>query len=62
MRTQLIKSLGSLLIAGLLTLPVFVQAQPTAHYAPGLEGIKAATLPPPGLGCATITGFIMPTR
>jgi len=49
MRTQLTKSLGSLLIAGLLTLPVFVQAQPTAHYAPGLEGIKAATLPPPGL-------------
>lgn len=48
MKTQMNKSLGGLLIAGLLTLPVLVQAQPTAHYAPGLEGIKAATLPPPG--------------
>lgn len=48
MRTQMTKSLGSLLVAGLLSLPVLVQAQPTAHYAPGLEGIKAATLPPPG--------------
>jgi len=24
-------------------------AQPSAHYIPGLEGIKAATLPPPGI-------------
>lgn len=48
MKTRMNKSLSSLLIAGLLSLPVLVQAQPTAHYAPGLEGIKAATLPPPG--------------
>ena len=48
MRTQATKFTGGLLLAGLLTLPNFVQAQPTAHYAPGLEGIKAATLPPPG--------------
>lgn len=25
-----------------------LQAQPTAHYVPGVEGIKAASLPPPG--------------
>jgi hypothetical protein len=49
MRTQLTKSAGALLIAGLLTLPTLVQAQPTAHYAPGTEGIKAASLPPPGI-------------
>jgi hypothetical protein len=49
MRTQTTKFIGGLLLAGLLTLPGLVQAQPTAHYAPGLEGIKAATLPPPGL-------------
>jgi hypothetical protein len=33
----------------LLALPSFVQAQPSAQYAPGTEGLKAATLPPPGL-------------
>jgi hypothetical protein len=49
MRTQTTQLVGSLLLAGLLTSPDLVQAQPTAHYPPGLEGIKAATLPPPGL-------------
>lgn len=33
--------------AGLL-LAAPLQAQPTAHYLPGIEGIKAASLPPPG--------------
>jgi len=28
--------------------PSFLQAQPTAHYVPGVEGIKGASLPPPG--------------
>jgi hypothetical protein len=49
MATQLTKFVGSLLVVGLFTLPNLVQAQPTAHYAPGTEGIKAATLPPPGV-------------
>src|ERR1035441_5645907 len=49
MRTQLTNSIGGLFVAGLLAFPNVVQAQPTAHYAPGLEGIKAATLPPPGV-------------
>jgi hypothetical protein len=38
-----------LLSVGLLALPGLVQAQPTAHYVPGFEGIKGASLPPPGV-------------
>jgi hypothetical protein len=38
-----------LLAAGLVSLPALLRAQPTAHYVPGVEGIKAATLPPPGI-------------
>ena len=46
---QLAKPIGALLTVGLFTLPNCLQAQPTAHYPAGLEGIKAATLPPPGV-------------
>jgi hypothetical protein len=49
MKNQQTKFIGGLLLAGLLAVPNLVQAQPTAHYAPGLEGIKAASLPPPGV-------------
>ncbi len=49
MRIQLTKPIGALLAAGLFALPNCLQAQPTAHYPTGLEGIKAATLPPPGV-------------
>jgi hypothetical protein len=49
MRTQSTKFIGGLLIAGLLTLTNLAPAQPTAHYGPGSEGIKAASLPPPGV-------------
>src|ERR1035437_1443363 len=38
-----------LLAASLAALPGILQAQPSAHYPPGVEGIKAATLPPPGV-------------
>jgi hypothetical protein len=48
MRAQLTKSISGLLIAGLLALPTLIQAQPSAHYVPGVEGIKGASLPPPG--------------
>lgn len=34
--------------AALAAVPAASQAQPTAHYVPGVEGIKAASLPPPG--------------
>jgi hypothetical protein len=46
MKTQ-IRSLwvGALFAA----LPGLLQAQPAAHYPPGVEGIKGASLPPPGL-------------
>ncbi len=48
MRTQPTKCIGSLLAAGLLILTTSSQAQPSAHYVPGVEGIKGASLPPPG--------------
>jgi hypothetical protein len=35
--------------AALLSLPGLLPAQPTAHYVPGTEGIKGASLPPPGV-------------
>ena len=41
-------TLGALLAAGLFTLPTLMQAQPTAHYVPGTEGLKGASLPVPG--------------
>ncbi len=37
------------LAASLVALPGLVQAQPSAHYVPGSEGIKGASLPPPGV-------------
>jgi hypothetical protein len=46
---QLTRNLISLATAGLLALPALLQAQPTAHYVPGVEGIKGASLPPPGM-------------
>jgi len=48
-RHQLTRSIGALFIAGLLASPSLLEAQPSAHYVPGSEGLKAATLPPPGL-------------
>ena len=38
-----------LLAASLAALPGILQAQPSAHYVPGSEGIEGATLPPPGV-------------
>jgi hypothetical protein len=32
-----------------MALPGILQAQPSAHYGPGSEGIKGASLPPPGV-------------
>ncbi len=37
------------LVASLAALPGILQAQPSAHYVPGSEGIKGASLPPPGV-------------
>jgi len=44
-------TLRTTLLAGAaaLALPLALCAQPTAHYVPGVEGIKAASLPPPGV-------------
>lgn len=53
MRTQLTKFIGGLLLAELFAFPNLLQAQPVpivaAHYPAGAEGIKGASLPPPGL-------------
>jgi hypothetical protein len=39
-----------ILVGGLLAvLPGLVSAQPSAHYVPGVEGIKGSSLPPPGV-------------
>jgi len=46
MRTQFVRFV---LVAGLAALPGLLQAQPSAHYVPGFEGIKGASLPPPGI-------------
>ena len=46
MKNQRTNSIGSLLIAGLIVVPGALQAQ--THYPQGVEGIKAASLPPPG--------------
>jgi len=37
-----------LLTVALAAIPGALQAQPDAHYVPGIEGIECATLPPPG--------------
>jgi hypothetical protein len=36
------------LAASLAALPGILQAQPSAHYVPGSEGVKGSSLPPPG--------------
>jgi hypothetical protein len=38
----------SLLAVALAAIPGAIQAQPDAQYVPGVEGIKGASLPPPG--------------
>lgn len=44
------KKLACLLfLTATLATPGLIQAQPTAHYVPGVEGIKGASLPPPGI-------------
>jgi hypothetical protein len=40
--------LASLLAAAFAASPLLVSAQPSAHYPPGVEGLKGSTLPPPG--------------
>jgi hypothetical protein len=43
-----IQTIRCLLAASLAAIPGALQAQPDAHYVPGVEGIECATLPPPG--------------
>ena len=43
------RSVRYCLAVSLMALPGLLSAQPTAHYVPGSEGIKGASLPPPGI-------------
>jgi hypothetical protein len=45
---KIIRSTRLLIAVSLVALPVPLEAQPTAHYVPGVEGIEGASLPPPG--------------
>lgn len=45
MKTQICRAALGL---ALMAMPALLPAQPTAHYVPGVEGIKGASLPPPG--------------
>jgi len=47
-RTEIIRLLICLLGVS-FGLPSSLIAQPTAHYVPGVEGLKGASLPPPGI-------------
>lgn len=53
---------SGLLLAGLLLFPTLLSAQPTAHYVPGVEGIKAASLPPPGVYLRDYNAFYYADR
>lgn len=44
-----VKTNYAMLLAVALGFPLLASAQPTAHYVPGVEGIKGASLPPPGV-------------
>lgn len=46
MKTRFVRYI---LAIGLAALPGLLQAQPSAHYVPGSEGIQGASLPPPGV-------------
>ena len=46
-----------LLTAAALAAPSLALAQPSAHYVPGVEGIKAASLPPPGVYARDYNAF-----
>jgi len=48
-RFQLIPTPIRASIIGALAWPALLSAQPTAHYVPGVEGLKGASLPPPGI-------------
>ena len=42
------RSIRLVIAAALAAVPTLLLAQPSAHYVPGSEGIKGASLPPPG--------------
>ena len=47
--TSIKQAIMGAVFASLLAAPATINAQPSAHYVPGSEGLFAATLPPPGI-------------
>lgn len=58
---QLVQKLFLSAVA-LAAVPTLVFAQPTAHYVPGVEGIKGASLPPPGVYLRDYSVFYFANR
>ena len=57
-----IQSVRLVIAAALTAVPNLLLAQPSAHYTPGLEGIKGASLPPPGFYMKDYNLFYDATR
>ena len=55
--THMKQILVGAVLASLLAAPVTINAQPSAHYVPGVEGLNAATLPPPGVWLRDYNAF-----
>ncbi len=50
------------LAGALFLLPITSPSQPSAHYVPGVEGIKGASLPPPGIYVRDYNAFYAADR
>lgn len=48
-QTTIKQALLGATLASLIIAPASINAQPSAHYVPGTEGLLAASLPPPGI-------------
>ena len=59
---RIIRSICQLFAVSLLAIPALLRAQAIGHYVPGLEGIKGASLPPPGLYVRDYNLFYSSTR
>ena len=57
-----LKTAITLATLGLIGVVCNTSAQPTAHYVPGVEGIKGSSLPPPGIYARDYNVFYFATR
>ena len=63
-RKMMKQSIQKLLLTAVVfaVIPRAMLAQPTAHYVPGVEGIKGASLPPPGVYLRDYNAFYFADR